>query len=361
MFLLAIEFLTNVDSFYVCCFLQAIKAIEAQEFDQIPLRPKGGLRGESLPPLTITEEEFSFHDENRHLVTTADVTLVNNCGFKASIGIIYYRTTGKVYVWPTIPEGTTYKLTKVSQSIIYLYGRDVDNPSKLVWGTTKSKHCIGKNRCLEPKSVGSLSRSNIRVKLCGTGSSPTRAPTSKPVDAPDLTELDADWVGGHNTRRTKYFSENGLGPKNLKWSNGVKNSAQAYANKLIDIQGDVKCVIQHGYLGDDYGGENIHTNWGRTVTTVSATPDKVLGRWFDDEIDAGYGKNLHATQVVFRSTAYVGCGRASKTLYHGGKCYINVCRYISPGNCNMSPGGWKERVLDDNAQCGPVCPPEGCF
>jgi Cysteine-rich secretory protein family len=166
---------------------------------------------------------------------------------------------------------------------------------------------------------------------------------------------------GHNKRRTNFFSKNGLGPKNLKWAQSLKESAQAYADKLVELGGDTKCVIQHGYKGDEYGGENISSNWGVSVSTVSATPEEVLNGWYDEEISLPLGMNGHATQVVFRSTHYVGCGRAQKNLSNGGKCFINVCRYLSPGNCNMSQNGWKSRTLDEEVVCDPFCPKEGCF
>jgi hypothetical protein len=301
---------------------------------------------------------------DRDLLQTADVKLVNNCGFDASIGIIYYGSSqNEIYVWRNIKKGGTYILKSVSDPTIYLYGFDEKKPKKVIWGTSNSKHCISKGECLQPKNVGKLSSSDtIRYKLCKV-TSPTSSPISKapPTDSTALTETEIKWLNGHNDRRRKYFADNGLGPKDLKWSQSLEKSAQNYANRLLELGGDSKCVIQHGYDGDEYGGENLHTNWGTSISTVSASPDEVLNGWYDEEINLPYGQNAHATQVVFRSTHYVGCGQSQKKLSNGGKCFINVCRYLSPGNCNMSRNGWKSRTLDDDAQCSPVCPPEGCF
>lgn len=337
--------------------------IDAEQSTPIQSRSNGGLRGEALPELIITEDEFPFLDDgHRALQTTANVNLVNNCGFKASVGIIFYTKEGKKYKWPTIVKGGVYQLPDVSQSTIYLYGRNVNNPGKLVWGTTSSKHCIGKGKCLEPRSIGSLAKSPVRHKLCNSGSSPVAAPTAAAVPAQSaMTEKDTQFLDTHNDRRNKFYSDNGLGPKNMKHSQDLKSSAQKYANKLIDIAGDTRCVIQHGYEGDDYGGENLGTVWGNNPAMVGHTPEKVLQGWYDNEIGLPYGQKGHATQVVFRSTHYVGCAQASKTLYHGGKCFIYVCRYLSPGNCNMSATGWKQRTLDDEVLCLPKCPKEGCF
>jgi hypothetical protein len=303
---------------------------------------------------------------SRKLSTTATVTLVNNCGFDASIGIIYYtKNKKKNYIWPKILKGKTKILTGVSDPTIYLYGFHPKNRKKRIWGSKKSKHCISSGECLEPNYVGALSKKSLRFKLCDGSSEKTPSPISKtppaPNPSPSLSEIEKKWLNEHNDRRTKYYSQNGLGPKNLKWSSTLKVSAQRYANKLIDLGGNDRCVIQHGFQGDDFGGENLHTNWGTSVSTVSASPDDVLTTWFDEEINLPYGQNGHATQVVFRSTRYVGCATAQKNLDNGGKCFINVCRYISPGNCNMSRNNWKQKVLDDDASCPPLCPDEGCF
>ena len=134
----------------------------------------------------------------------------------------------------------------------------------------------------------------------------------------------------------------------LKWSTTIANSAQAYANKLIAISG---CVIQHGYQGDSYGGENLAANYGSGAT--APTPDSVLTRWTENEASSVGG---HFTQVIWRGTRYVGCATASKS-----GCFIQVCRYIAPGNCNLSTSSWQQTTLADSSPCGPQCPSEGCF
>ena len=134
----------------------------------------------------------------------------------------------------------------------------------------------------------------------------------------------------------------------LKWSTSVANSAQAYANKLIAISG---CVIQHGYQGDSYGGENLAANYGSGAT--APTPDSVLTRWTENEASSVGG---HFTQVIWRGTRYVGCATASKS-----GCFIQVCRYIAPGNCNLSTSSWQQTTIADSSPCGPQCPSEGCF
>jgi hypothetical protein len=104
-------------------------------------------------------------------------------------------------------------------------------------------------------------------------------------------------------------------------------------------------------------------NWG---SGEARTPSQVMNAWFDGEINlAGFFEKLHATQVVFRSSLYVGCADSEKTMSNGSKCFIQTCRYIAAGNCFPSgQDNWKVDVLSDNAatRCGgPQCPAEGCF
>jgi Cysteine-rich secretory protein family len=188
---------------------------------------------------------------------------------------------------------------------------------------------------------------------------PTKPPT--PRAAVVMPSIDTQWLNGHNARRANFYAQYGKSPMNLKWSPALKTSARNYARKLLQIGGTAACSIEHGYLGDSYGGENLAAVWGSGPFSNPLTPDNVLTAWYDEEIGLPYGQKGHATQVVFRSTRYVGCAGASKTLDSGGSCYIQVCRYISPGNCNMDSGNWLQRTLEDTSLCDPECPPDGCL
>jgi hypothetical protein len=315
-------------------------------------------------------EDKSTHDGDRDLKTSADVQIINNCGFDAHIGVFY--TTGDStiwYRWPYIADGDYVSLSSVTDSKMYIYGVKPDR--SYVWGSTSSPYCFSTGDCLSERNVGSLSGGSVQYNICGGSNptptpAPTRAPTRVPAQEappkPTSTEgIDGQWLHGHNTRRTRFYSQNSKGPLDLKWANSLKQSAQNYANQLIQIGGSTKCHIEHGYNGDNYGGENLAANWGTGSSVAARTPEEVMTAWYDEEINLPYGQKGHATQMVFRSSHYVGCAVAEKAMRNGGKCFIQVCRYIAPGNCNMSPGGWLERTLDDTVMCGPACPAEGCF
>ena len=333
---------------------------------------QGGLR--SRPAISDDPIGKGRHPkEGRDLQAVADVEIVNNCGFDAYIGIVYSTVqSDRWYRWPIVKDGGSVTITDVDSPTIFIYGLTTDIYD-IVWDSDLSPHCFSPGDCLSARNVGSLRNGAVTYYICGGGGglidltpesdAPTNSPTKKPVSTVALvtSSIDTQWVQGHNKRRTQFYAQFGLGPKDIKFSASLKTSARRYAKKLLQIGGTSSCEIEHGYLGDSYGGENIAAVWGSGDFANPLTPENVLSAWFEDEINLPFSQKGHATQVVFRSTHYVGCAGASKTLDGGGKCYIQVCRYISPGNCNMDLDHWLERTLDDVALCDPQCPPEGCF
>lgn len=191
---------------------------------------------------------------------------------------------------------------------------------------------------------------------------PTPAPVAAPPPvAPGAVSRDPDvnsdaWITAHNTRREAYFTSKGVGMVDLKWSSDLSHSAQGYADKLIGIDG---CVIKHGYEGDHYGGENLFQKWTSSASGTH-TEEEALKGWYEGEKDLPYGSNGHFTQVAWRPTKYVGCGMAQKS-HNGGLCFIDVCRYIVPGNCPYLEASYQEDMLKDTSGCPPECPKEGCF
>jgi len=164
-----------------------------------------------------------------------------------------------------------------------------------------------------------------------TSSIPTASPictlTRKPTEMASPSTISNEWLQAHNQRRQKFHAKYGSSYVPLSWSESIAKSAESYANKLIGLSG---CQLMHGYQGDKYGGENLAANYG----AFPQTPDQILTRWTENEEPTSgfvFSKSGHFTQVLWRSTHYVGCGQASKD-----KCHIQVCRYIRPGNCNLS-------------------------
>jgi uncharacterized protein YkwD len=136
------------------------------------------------------------------------------------------------------------------------------------------------------------------------------------------------FVEAHNRVRAQHCAPN------LSWSSKLAASAQKWADTL-KARG---CVL--GHSGGQYG-ENLAAGTSGTLDENS-----VVGMWYDEFKkfnfrSGGFSmKTGHFTQVVWRGTREVGCGRSQ---CNGIDIYI--CQYDPPGNVegeyrdNVKPTG----------------------
>jgi len=179
---------------------------------------------------------------------------------------------------------------------------------------------------------------------------------------PVLTDYEKEWLDGHNTRRESYHTSEGLTYRPLAWSPELAKSAEGWIDQLLPTCLTTSVSTQPGI---PYG-ENIF----KVTSSVSQVkgPENVLQRWVDAKLAAGrgYPQNDDMTQVLWRSTSYVGCANKDMASPEG-YCNIFVCRYARAGNCGMSlysaneGDNWKIPVGLNYTKCGPDCAPEGCF
>jgi len=142
----------------------------------------------------------------------------------------------------------------------------------------------------------------------------------------------SEMVNVHNKWRSH------VGVANLVWSDPVATVAQSWANQLKQ-EG---CGMRHSASNQRQGyGENLYwasavrwSNGRRDVQKVSAT--KVVDSWGSEKPDYHYRSNKcnagavcgHYTQMVWRNTTKVGCGRAVCE----DKTQVWVCHYDPAGN-----------------------------
>eukprot|EP00578_Thalassiosira_sp_NH16_P000090 CAMPEP_0181129686 /NCGR_PEP_ID=MMETSP1071-20121207/29456_1 /TAXON_ID=35127 /ORGANISM="Thalassiosira sp., Strain NH16" /LENGTH=673 /DNA_ID=CAMNT_0023215693 /DNA_START=156 /DNA_END=2177 /DNA_ORIENTATION=+ len=163
-----------------------------------------------------------------------------------------------------------------------------------------------------------------------------------------------EWLNAHNSRRRKYNGGRGYVP--MRWSRTLASQAKSYADRLGN-----NCNGSLVHAKGIQDGENLAKNSGSGSYAKQYTADQVMGRWVENEMNWSYPRNAHMTQVVWRSTQYVGCGESARSVGNGKTCRIQVCRYARPGNCNVRNGNWRAEAWKDDTGCGRACPSEGCF
>jgi uncharacterized protein YkwD len=156
---------------------------------------------------------------------------------------------------------------------------------------------------------------------------PGQAPSqTRPAPGPHKLAPGAQaLVDAHNQYRAAHCA----GP--LVWSDKLHKLAQQWANTLRDKG----CAFEHSHGST---GENLAAG-----TTGSLDERAVVKMWYDEVSaykfpDGGFSMQTgHFTQVVWRGTQQVGCGRSQ---CNGMDIY--VCEYDPPGNWE---GQYRDNVL----------------
>jgi pathogenesis-related protein 1 len=155
--------------------------------------------------------------------------------------------------------------------------------------------------------------------------------TATAYAATDLTATEqTEAVTAHNNWRTK------VATPAIKWSSTLADTAQAWANSLKTTQG---CKPVHS--GATGLGENLF--WASalkysdgTSKVQVITPTQATDAWGNESKDYTYATNTcatgkvcgHYTQVVWKATTEVGCGKA----VCADNTQIWVCNYTPAGN-----------------------------
>jgi uncharacterized protein YkwD len=152
------------------------------------------------------------------------------------------------------------------------------------------------------------------------------APPVRPARSPrGASDEAAAWLEAHNRVREQHCAAP------LTWSASLAQVAQRWANTLRDKG----CAFGHS---NGKFGENLAAG-----TSGTLDPGSVVKMWYDEVAqyrfpDGGFSmKTGHFTQVVWRGTTRVGCGRS--------RCNdmdIWVCEYDPAGNWE---GQYRENVL----------------
>jgi uncharacterized protein YkwD len=148
-------------------------------------------------------------------------------------------------------------------------------------------------------------------------SASSRKEKRRNADLAGLSQEDKEILDLHNHYRSQHCAEP------LVWSNRIARAATSWANKLQRAG----CAFGHSN-GTTYG-ENLFF----TAPSSNTSGTQAVKAWYDENgsyhfSSSGFsGKTGHFTQVVWRETREVGCGKAQ---CNGGDIW--VCNYSPPGN-----------------------------
>jgi pathogenesis-related protein 1 len=173
--------------------------------------------------------------------------------------------------------------------------------------------------------------------LLGNTLLPLRQHSSAATSTLATQDRDAVLTAHNDARKNDVPGNNGGPLPNLEWDDALATASQTYADTL----GKTKCgSIDHDDKRGDVG-ENLAQG---STTDASAPPQSgadAVKSWVAEKVDYTYTSNTcapdkmcgHYTQIVWRDTNKVGCGRATCTADD----FINtvwVCRYSPSGNVN---------------------------
>lgn len=140
----------------------------------------------------------------------------------------------------------------------------------------------------------------------------------------------ADMVTAHNTWRDE------VGSPNLKWSAKLADTAQAWADTLKTNQA---CKMVHSHTPG--AGENLYWASPLTYSTgkvelLAISAPQTAASWGSEKKNYNYDSNTcaagkvcgHYTQVVWKKSTEVGCGKAICS----DKSQVWVCQYAPAGN-----------------------------
>ena len=182
--------------------------------------------------------------------------------------------------------------------------------------------------------------------------------------------FDAEFVTAHNSRRETYHEAAGKDYIPLKHSDGLEDRSRKMAQILAFSTPAVGCIMRHCRFLPEAQQEEIGCEYGENLFLrlggLQPTPEDAVRAWVDNEeadflSDAATYKNAgHFTQALWRPTEYVGCHTVTNTVA-AATCHVTVCSYAKPGNCGDVKGERIFGLYDDDSECEPKCPPEGCF
>ena len=145
-----------------------------------------------------------------------------------------------------------------------------------------------------------------------------------------MNDRDRGYLAAHNTRRKLWHTRYNKTFVPLEWDNDLKAQAKVWAEHLL---GNCGKGMYHDPSLSGYGyGETATANMGSGIWGSLYSPNDIVRRYVEREEKWSPPANNHLTQVLWRSTKYVGCAEASKSMGGNIMCHTSVV-----SSHNLSP------------------------
>ncbi len=140
----------------------------------------------------------------------------------------------------------------------------------------------------------------------------------------------AEAVTAHNSWRSQ------VAVSGVTWSTTLADTAQAWANTLRETKACNMVHSKTSQLGENLFWASPLTYSDGTAELQAVSPTQVVGSWGSEKKNYNYQSNTcasgqvcgHYTQVVWKNTTEIGCGKA----VCADKSQIWVCNYSPAGN-----------------------------
>jgi hypothetical protein len=143
-----------------------------------------------------------------------------------------------------------------------------------------------------------------------------------------MNDRDRGYLAAHNTRRKLWHTRYNKTFVPLEWDNDLKVQAKVWAEHLL---GNCGKGMYHDPSLAGYGyGETATANMGSGIWGSLYSPNDIVRRYVEREEKWSPPANNHLTQVLWRSTKYVGCAEASKSMGGNVMCHTSVVSRTSP-------------------------------
>jgi uncharacterized protein YkwD len=177
---------------------------------------------------------------------------------------------------------------------------------------------------MKAKLIVAVALLALAASAVSSGKKKEAAPAAPPLSTifPDANA----YIDAHNAIRAavqkpKDYPQEWAPIGHLAWSDEIAATSQQWAEHLRDTR---KCGLEHS---DTRYGENLAGGQGMDAAQAVKLWASEIGNFVYTPVYDFQRNSGHYSQVIWRKTTHVGCGRATC-----GRKAVVVCRYDPPGN-----------------------------